>query len=121
MNGNDLLMYSQMRQHQADLLTEAAALHAARAVARALREPAIIGTEAIVRSAATAQVGAQTSGMGPRPHVGSRVRGPRVEVPARAGHEEATPPGATRLRSVAARVGSSLVAVGRRLERMERR
>ncbi|HET8984718.1 MAG TPA: hypothetical protein VFN03_03060 [Trueperaceae bacterium] len=103
MNGNDLLMYSLMKQRQESLLSEAAAHHLARAKVRAVQ---LLGPDLVERGGTTARrVG----------RAGPHTAGPRTTRPLTAG-----PPTAG-LRRLAARVGTSLVAVGQRLERMDRR
>lgn len=114
MNGIDLLTYSQMKQHQARLLCEAAGLHLARAAAKARRRA---GEEAPATQAAHVATYLEP---GSRPAAGSRTRRGLSEAPTALGVGLPVRPGGRRMGRLAARLGNSLVAVGRRLERLDR-
>lgn len=113
-NGSDLLMYSQMKQRQADLLHEASGLHRARKAAlhaRARRmapehEPTVVdpGRAGFLRPADGS------------PTRVTRTRRDSAGTPPRPGTYRSTP-----LKRFAASFGTRLIAVGRRLERIDRR
>jgi len=113
MNSSDLFMYSQMKLYQAELLREARAVHQGRAAVRAARMAA---TDPATEPSAEHMVeGASWSHEESPGHPVRPVRGAfgTTPLPRR--------PRSARLRRLAARVGTSLVAVGRRLERIDGR
>lgn len=151
MNGNDLLMYSLMKQRQERLLSEAAAYHLAHAQVRApqvraAQVPAAQVRASQVRAAEVraAQAQARQSTVELRSDMVGQavpvdpsnvgVLGPGLTSPPRVLRSDLVEGGGTTarrvgragprtvgLRRLAARVGTSLVAVGQRLERMDRR
>lgn len=116
MNGNYLLMFSQMKQHQESLLREVEGRRAARMVRQAKQYTA---------DPETGSRGAPTR-VDPRrigvllPGSGSMLRLPRPDPVHREGVGRPGRLGPSRLRRLAARFGNSLVAVGQRLERMDK-
>lgn len=110
-NGSDLLMYNQMEQHQAELLREAQGLHRARKAVLAARPPRTDGKR---EPQAVDHGGFAWASDGSRPRSARALRA-AAGTPPRPGRRGSTP-----LRRFAARFGSGLVAVGRRLERIDR-
>ena len=112
-NGSDLLTYSHMKQHQAELLREARGLHLARKAVQ-YRQSRSVGSEHEPTTVDPGQVGVL------RPPGGSLTRASRAlrdaaGTPPRPGRNGSTP-----LTRFAARFGTRLIAVGRRLERIDR-
>lgn len=112
MNGNDLLQYEMMLVHQKRLLDEADRLRLTREVSRRARR----GRGATVTaSASNRPVGAPR-----RRPTSVRALGPA------SGHASERPSGHTpgvarrRFGGVAGRIGATLIAVGLRLQRLER-
>lgn len=116
MNGNDLLMYSQMKQHQAELVREAAGLHAARAITQAQGPHRRVAVGTVVQHAAVDPKGSGAV----RPGTGHTARPASGGGATRAARGAGGRAGSTSFRRLAARFGTSLVGVGRRLERMAR-
>ena len=110
MNGSDLLLYSLMKQHQTKLLREARGLHLARTVTRTARSAGGVADPEAQRTALDPKsIGVL------RPGGGGRARARGLDG---VGSLQQARPAPLQLRRLAARVGTSLVGVGKRLERL---
>jgi hypothetical protein len=125
MNGNDLLMYSQMKQRQASLLSEAADHRLARVQAQARRSRTAQRSDT---TTVAAPIDANRGGLvnhgrtSPTRTLTVDTQGRGWTTSQRAGPADVGSAGlgSAGLRRLAARVGASLVVVGQRLERMDR-